>query len=354
MSLTVRAGEIVAIAGVDGNGQQRARRGDHRPAGAAVGQGRRSTARTSPAAACGRRRRRASPTSPRIATSAGWCSRSRSPRTWRSASTGHRSTAGTAGCASDTLRTRAAELLSELRCPRRRTREHAGGALSGGNQQKVAVAREIDVQSQGARRTPADPRPRRRRDRVRPRPADRGARRGQARSCWSRSSTRRCRSLADRILVIFEGRDRRRVPARCERGGAGDGDDRWHRGEQHDRRRARLRTPERAQRDPARPRCVLAFVAAGLVMLLTGHVTRTRPTATDLQRNRPQLAVPVGRRGRARDRGSGPPADTGGDGAADPHRTRRSRSPSGWGCSTSALRASTPSERSSSCGWPPH
>ena len=69
------------------------------------------------------------------------------------------------------------------------------GALSGGNQQKVVVAREVAPQPEGADRRPADARPRRRRDRVRPPPPRRRARRGPRRRCSSRSSsTRSCRS----------------------------------------------------------------------------------------------------------------------------------------------------------------
>jgi ABC-type sugar transport system ATPase subunit len=85
LSLQVRGGEIVGVAGVDGNGQSelveaitglRAARGPIRVAG-----------RTSPARECAARSRR-SGTSPRTATAAASCSTSRWRRTSRCASTG--------------------------------------------------------------------------------------------------------------------------------------------------------------------------------------------------------------------------------------------------------------------------
>ena len=89
LSLRVRAGEIVGIAGVDGNGQSELVEAitglrAARPATSA------SAAATSPAAACAARSPPASATSPRTATGAGSCSTSRSPRTSRCATTGAR------------------------------------------------------------------------------------------------------------------------------------------------------------------------------------------------------------------------------------------------------------------------
>ncbi len=69
--------------------------------------------------------------------------------------------------------------------------ETRAGSLSGGNQQKVVIARELDRRSAGDRRRPAHARPGRRRDRVRPPAPRRGARRGARASCSCRWSSRR-------------------------------------------------------------------------------------------------------------------------------------------------------------------
>ena len=82
-SFTVRGGEIVALAGVDGNGQSERfwSRLDHRNPGTGQRDGSRSKASTSPAAACAPPAPPARATSPRIAIASGSCCRSRSPRT---------------------------------------------------------------------------------------------------------------------------------------------------------------------------------------------------------------------------------------------------------------------------------
>ena len=90
LSLQVRAGEIVGIAGVDGNGQSElveAITGLRVPS---AGQSPRRRTRHHRRAACAARSRPASATSPRTATGAASCSTSRSPRTSRCASTGAR------------------------------------------------------------------------------------------------------------------------------------------------------------------------------------------------------------------------------------------------------------------------
>ena len=97
--------------------------------------------------------------------------------------------------------------------------ETRAASLSGGNQQKCVIAREIAERPEGAGRRPADPRPRRRRDRVRPPPPRRRARRGPR----DPADLARVRGgpLARRPHPRdLRGRDRRRDAARRPRGGA--------------------------------------------------------------------------------------------------------------------------------------
>ena len=74
---------------------------------------------------------------------------------------------------------------------RRRSRRCAS-SLSGGNQQKVVVAREFSRAAQAGHRVPADARPRRRLDRVHPQADRRPARRRARRSSSSAPSSTRC------------------------------------------------------------------------------------------------------------------------------------------------------------------
>ena len=134
-------------------------------------------------------------------------------------------------------------------------------ALSGGNQQKVAVAREIA--SNPKLLIAHQP----------TRGLDVGAiefvhgrllaEREEGRGVLLVSlEFEEIRALADRILVIYEGQDRRRVPARRVRGGARRGDD----GRRRPRAGGRVSaTPEPrrgSRRDPARrgspPTCAAA------------------------------------------------------------------------------------------------
>ena len=100
LSLSVRAGEIVALAGVDGNGQQElvdAITGMRAPESGAVaidGQRHRRQGRAS-GDGCRRRPHRGGPPG-----CAGLCSRSRSPRTSHFGSIDRRSSVGAVGCAS--------------------------------------------------------------------------------------------------------------------------------------------------------------------------------------------------------------------------------------------------------------
>ena len=118
--------------------------------------------------------------------------------------------------------------------------------LSGGNQQKVDPRARDRPQPEGADRGAADARSRRRRDRVRPPPARRGARRGQG------DPARLARAGGDPLALRpdprhVRGRDRRRVPAERHRGRARRRDDRRRPG-----RRRRERRRQRPGADAAR------------------------------------------------------------------------------------------------------
>ena len=113
VSLSVRAGEIVAIAGVDGNGQQELVEAITGLAHAEPRAGSSSTATTSPGAAFVRPPTPGSPTSPRTATVAASCCRSRWPRTSRCASTARPEFSKLGWLRIGYMRSRAAKLLHE-------------------------------------------------------------------------------------------------------------------------------------------------------------------------------------------------------------------------------------------------
>ena len=183
---------------------ERADRGDHGPARAR----RRARSRSPGSDVTGARRARrrstpASATSPRTATGAGSCSSSTSPRTSRCASTAARRSSR-CGLLSPKQDDRArAHAARGVRRARRRRRTRARGSLSGGNQQKVVIARELVGRPEGADRRAADARARRRRDRVRAPPAGRGARRGP------RGPARLARARGDPLAERPRARDLR-------------------------------------------------------------------------------------------------------------------------------------------------
>ena len=206
ISFTIRAGEVLGVAGVQGNGQtelteallglQDARRGlDH-----ARRQGARRPVR--PAGP----RRRASASSPRTARPTAWSAASPSPRT--SCST---AASGDPFVRRGSLRLDALEEFADARSSRSTTSAPptstpTPGKLSGGNQQKVVVARELSRDLRAARRRAADARRRRR---------------APSSSSTSRSSPPATAAipvlvvsteldevvaLADRIMVLYRGR----------------------------------------------------------------------------------------------------------------------------------------------------
>ena len=77
--------------------------------------------------------------------------------------------------------------------------------LSGGNLQKVVLAREFSGEPQGARRRGADPRSRRRRDRDRARATSARPRRRRVAVLLISEDLDEVLTLADRIAVMYEG-----------------------------------------------------------------------------------------------------------------------------------------------------
>ena len=341
--LEVRAGEIVALAGVDGNGQHElvdAITGIREPT---VGRSWRSTARTSPARACARRRSPASPTSPRTAIVRGLVlpftlAENLALREYRNAAVQRARVAS-----AQLLEERAEQLLSEFDV-RGGGPELRRASLSGGNQQKVCVAREIasDPKLLVAHQPT--------------RGLDVGAiefvhrrliaERDKGRAVLLVSlEYEEVRALADRILVIYEGRIVGEFPPDAseeELGIAMTG------GNKQPAEAARVsaleeeleneaeESPGDATRSPAALTAFRRGASGVTVPILTtrdrvhrrrADRARDRPQPVldvhvDLQRHRPQLAVPMGLRYRASHRRGQPPADADPGDRADPGRPR--------------------------------
>ena len=205
LSLQVRAGEIVGVAGRRRQRPVRAGRGDHRaarparPAAVRVG-----GTRHHRHAACAARWPPASATSPRTATGAASSSTSRWPRTSRCASTAARRSAASA-CSRPSAWSTQAEPLLEQYDVRGGEPETLACSLSGGNQQKCVIARELAEEPQVT--IAAQP----------TRGLDVGAiefvhkrlleQRDAGRGVLLVSlELEEIRSLSDRVLVIYEGR----------------------------------------------------------------------------------------------------------------------------------------------------
>ena len=296
---------------------------------------------------------RARATSRRTASAAGSSSTSRSPRTSRSTTTGMPPESKFGWLFPRRLTRRARTLLKEFDVRGGGPQTHAD-ALSGGNQQKVVIAREVGRDPSVL--VAAQP----------TRGLDVGAiefvhkrlvaERDEGRAVLLVSlELDEILSLSDRILVIYEGRDRRRVRAGRHGRGARDRDDRRRREgggvseadslgatarEQGSRASRGSSTSASAERSSPLAATVLAFLIGG--PRRPDHGSQPgHGLPRDLQRNGLQLALPVGDRRRAPDRRRGPPGDAARDDAADPDRRWPSHSPSAPACSTSGARGST-------------
>ncbi len=142
ISFHVQAGEIVGIAGVDGNGQTElidALTGLQTVESGTITVDGRDISSATPA----RRSTPASGTSPRTGSAAASCSSSRSPRTSRCTTTRRPRMRGWGWTFPGRMVARAKRLIDDFDVRGGGPSTPAGG-LSGGNQQKVVAAREID------------------------------------------------------------------------------------------------------------------------------------------------------------------------------------------------------------------
>ena len=183
VSFDVRAGEIVGIAGVDGNGQTElidALTGLQRiESGTVTHRRSRTLARRTP----GRRSTPESGTFPRTASGAGSCSTSRSPRTSRCTTTRSRRLARVGWLFPRRMVERARSPDPRVRRPRRRARTRARGAC------RAAISRSSWPRGRSRR----DPRSSSLRS---PRAGSMSARSSTSIAGWSRSATRAGRSFS--------------------------------------------------------------------------------------------------------------------------------------------------------------
>ena len=224
----VRAGEIVGLAGIDANGQSELIEtimGLRKPDD---GHDAASPAATSPTSARATRSPPASATSPRTATGAASCSSSTWPRTSACASTATRRSRAAAGSRRRRWSPARAGCCKEFDV-RGGDPDTRAGSLSGGNQQKVVIARELNADPQVI--IAAQP----------TRGLDVGAiefvhrRLVEERDAGRGGAARLARARGDPLVERpcagdLRGRDRGRAAARVLRGGLRRG---------HDRRRAR-------------------------------------------------------------------------------------------------------------------
>ena len=192
LDLEVRAGEVFGIAGVEGNGQRELvealmgmrpkRSGDVEIAGS----------RRHPRHAPRQSSSSASATCPRTAASTAWSARSASPTTSCSTATARRPFARRGLRDEDAIRRHAERARARVRRPHAEHRTCRSPTLSGGNQQKVIIARELTgevkllVVAQPTRGLDVGL------DRVHPPPHRRDARRRAPPCCSCRPSSTRC------------------------------------------------------------------------------------------------------------------------------------------------------------------
>ena len=252
VSFSVRAGEIYALAGVQGNGQTElteALVGLETVESGTV----RSRATTSPGPGSTPCSSWASATCPRTGCTTAWSAASRSPRTSSSTCYDREPFSRGMSLDLDRIRQNATERVEEFDV-RTSSIEHPASTLSGGNQQKVVLARELSRPLKVLIVGPAHARPRRRLDGVRAQAHRRRARQRRRRDRGVHRARRGARARRpDRRHVPRQ--DHRRAAGRRRPGRDRPADGRQRRSTRADdrgRRTRRCRLRERADRRPGR------------------------------------------------------------------------------------------------------